>query len=42
MAAACVRKDTTSGKMAAVPIPERIRSLIEVAPEATLRRHPPT
>jgi acyl-CoA thioester hydrolase len=42
MAAACVRKDSTSGKMAAVPIPERIRSLIEVAPESTLRRHPPT
>jgi len=41
MAAACVRKDPVSGQMAAVPIPERIRSCLEVAPENTLRRHPP-
>jgi acyl-CoA thioester hydrolase len=41
MAAACVRKDPATGQMAAVPIPERIRSRLEVAPEDTLRRHPP-
>lgn len=41
MAAACVRKDPVSGQMSAVPIPERIRSCLEVAPENTLRRHPP-
>ena len=32
MAAACVQKDLTSGKMKAVEIPERIRSKIEAAP----------
>jgi acyl-CoA thioester hydrolase len=41
MAAACVRKDPGSGKMSAVPIPDRIRSRLEVAPEHILRRHPP-
>jgi acyl-CoA thioester hydrolase len=38
MAAACVQKDLTSGKMKAVEIPERIRSKIEAAPVELLRR----
>jgi len=41
MAAACVRKDPATGRMAAVPIPDRIRSRMEPAAEQTLRRHPP-
>jgi acyl-CoA thioester hydrolase len=41
MAAACVRKDRATGRMKALPIPDRIRALIEVAPEEKLRRPPP-
>lgn len=41
MAAACVRKDPTTGRMKALPIPDRIRALIEVAPEEKLLRPPP-
>lgn len=35
---ACVRKDPDTGKMKAVPIPERIRSKIEAAPADLLAR----
>lgn len=41
MAAACVRKDRSTGQMKAIPIPDRIRAQIGVAPEEKLRRPPP-
>ncbi len=42
MAAACVRKDPATGRMKAVPIPQRILDCIETAPpEKLLRPHTP-
>ncbi len=41
MAAACVRKDAATGKMRAVPIPERILAKIEPTPPEALSRNAP-
>ncbi|MCB1226214.1 MAG: acyl-CoA thioesterase, partial [Verrucomicrobiales bacterium] len=38
MAAACVRKDPATGRMQAVPIPDRIRACFAPATEAQLKR----
>lgn len=42
MVSACVRKDPETGRMRAIEIPDRFRSVIEEAPPEMLRRPSPT